>query len=77
MPSQALSVRLTGINGASNGIDGCVGCNFIYFSDKIQLLSTSGNSNPRGMKDPFELTDGHHLMYQNFILPNSWKLNKN
>ena len=31
MPSESLSVRLTGINSASNGINGVTGCNFIFF----------------------------------------------
>ena len=30
MPSESLSVRLSGINSASNGIHGGTGCNFIY-----------------------------------------------
>ena len=33
MPSESLSVRLTGINSASNGINGVTGCNFIFFWD--------------------------------------------
>ena len=37
MPSESLSVRLTGINSASNGINGVTGCNFIFFWDQIQL----------------------------------------
>ena len=37
MPSESLSVRLTRINSASNGINGGTGCNFIFFWDKIQL----------------------------------------
>ena len=37
MPSESLSVRLSGINSASNGIGGGTGCNFIFFLDKIQL----------------------------------------
>ena len=37
MPSESLSVRLSGINSASNGIGGGTGCNFIFFWDKIQL----------------------------------------
>ena len=31
MPSESLSVRLSGINSASNGIGGGTGCNFISF----------------------------------------------
>ena len=37
MPSESLSVRLSGINSASNGIGGGTGCN-LYFLDKIQIL---------------------------------------
>ena len=40
MPSEALKVRLSGVNSASNGIGGCTGCNFIFFSDKTQVLRT-------------------------------------
>ena len=31
MPSESLSAKLTGINSASNGINGVTGCNFIFF----------------------------------------------
>ena len=37
MPSESLSVRLSGINSASNGIGGGTDCNFIYLFDLIQL----------------------------------------
>ena len=37
MPSETLSVWLSGINSASNGIDGGTGCNLFIFFDKIQL----------------------------------------
>ena len=37
MPSESLSVRLTWINSASNGINGVTGCNFIFFWYQIQL----------------------------------------
>ena len=32
MPSEALSVRFLDICGASSGIDGGIGCNFIFIS---------------------------------------------
>ena len=38
MPSESLSVRLSGIICTSNGIDGGTDCNFIFFFDKIQVL---------------------------------------
>ena len=31
MPSESLSVRLSGINSASNGIGGGTGCNLYFF----------------------------------------------
>ena len=31
IPSELLSVRISGINSASNGIEGGTGCNFIFF----------------------------------------------
>ena len=37
MPSEALSVRFLDIHSASSGIHEGTGCNFIFFSDKIQL----------------------------------------
>ena len=41
MPSESLSVRLTGINSASNGIDGGTGCNFIFFAIKYNYIDQS------------------------------------
>ena len=37
MPSESLSVRFSGINGASSRIGGGTGCNLINFDDKIQV----------------------------------------
>ena len=42
MPSESLSVRLSGINSASNGFDGGTGCNFIlFFSIKYNYFEQS------------------------------------
>ena len=41
MPSESLSVRLTGINSASNGINGVTGCNFIFFLGSNTITSTN------------------------------------
>ena len=41
MPSESLSVRLTGINSASNGINGGTGCNFIFFWIKYNYIDQS------------------------------------
>ena len=41
MPSESLSVRLSGINSASNDIDGGTGCNFIYFRIKYNYIDQS------------------------------------
>ena len=41
MPSESLSVRLTGINSAFNGINGVTGCNFIFFWIKYNYIDQS------------------------------------
>ena len=41
MPSESLSVRLTGINSAFNGINGVTGCNFIFFLGSNTITSTN------------------------------------
>ena len=41
MPSESLSVRLSGINSTSNGIDGVTDCNFIFFSRYNTNTSTN------------------------------------
>ena len=41
MPSESLSVRSSGINSASNGIDGGTGCNFIFFEIKYNHIDQS------------------------------------
>ena len=42
MPLESLSVRLSGINSASNGIDGGTGCNlFIYFKINYNYIDQS------------------------------------
>ena len=41
MPSESLSVRLTGINSASNGINGGISCNFIFFWIKYNYIDQS------------------------------------
>ena len=38
MPSEALSVRILDIHSASSGIDGGIGCNFIFF--RIAIVSS-------------------------------------
>ena len=41
MPSESLSVRLSGINSSSNGIGGGTGCNFIFlFGIKYYCIPT-------------------------------------
>ena len=41
MPSESLSVRLSGINSASSGIGGGTGCNSIFFSIKYKYFDQS------------------------------------
>ena len=41
MPSEALSVTSSGVNSASNDIDGGTGCNFIFFLDKYSYIDQS------------------------------------
>ena len=41
MPSEALSVILSGVNSASNDIDGGTGCNFKYFFQINTVTSTN------------------------------------
>ena len=41
MPSESLSMRLTGINSASNSMNGVTGCNFIFFLGSNTITSTN------------------------------------
>ena len=41
MPSESLLVMFSGINGASNGIGGGTGCNFIFFYIKYKYFNQS------------------------------------
>ena len=41
MPSKSLSVRLIGINSASNGINGGTGCNFIFLWTEYNYIDQS------------------------------------
>ena len=60
MPSESLSVRLSGISSASNGIGGGTGCNFIFLSLFILVNSATyqGPCSGRKTVTPFTPVQG-------------------